>query len=73
MRLFSTLVMNHALGDGNNRLGWVATAVFYELNGYDLRMDEDAAVDLVLAVADGSLDDVAAIATRLANHGAPVA
>ena len=30
--LLESLVRNHALVDGNNRIGWLATAVFYGLN-----------------------------------------
>lgn len=35
--LLSSLVRNHALVDGNKRLGWAAAVVFCELNGTDLR------------------------------------
>ena len=31
--LLQSVVKNHALIDGNKRLGWLATAVFLELNG----------------------------------------
>ncbi len=31
--LLQSVVNNHALIDGNKRLGWLATAVFLELNG----------------------------------------
>ena len=31
--LLQSLVNNHSLVDGNKRLGWLATAVFLELNG----------------------------------------
>ena len=31
--LLHSIVKNHALVDGNNRLGWLACAVFLELNG----------------------------------------
>jgi death-on-curing protein len=31
--LLDSLVNNHALVDGNKRLGWLATAVFLEING----------------------------------------
>ena len=33
--LLQSIVKNHALVDGNERLGWLATAVFLELNGVD--------------------------------------
>ena len=39
--------------------------LFYRLNGRDLRLPLDDGFDLVMAVADGSLRDVPAIAARL--------
>ena len=51
--------------DGNKRLAWLATYVFLAKNGVELDPDDDAAYDLVVAVASGELDDVAAIATGL--------
>lgn len=33
--LLQSIVKNHALVDGHERLGWLATAVFLELNGVD--------------------------------------
>jgi death-on-curing protein len=49
--LLLSLVGNHALADGNKRLGWVCTRLFYILNGRDLRAPEDDAYDLVGAIA----------------------
>jgi len=64
--LLSSLVRNHALVDGNTRLGWAATVVFCELNGMDLAPPtEDEAYDLVIGVADGSQVDVPKIAEHL--------
>lgn len=54
--LLESLVRNHPLVDGNKRLGWTATFVFYGLNGYDLAAPEDEAYDLVIAVSTGSID-----------------
>ena len=65
--LLHSLVKNHALVDGNKRLGWVAVRLFYRMNETDLRVDADEAFDLVAAVADGRLRDVDAIAERLAR------
>lgn len=63
--LLHSLVTGHALIDGNKRLGWVAVRLFYRLNDRDLRAPIDDAFDLVTAIADGSLRDVASIAARL--------
>jgi death-on-curing protein len=50
--LMESLVCNHALVDGNKRLAFAATVVLYGLNGWRLQLPhENAAVDLVLAVA----------------------
>ncbi|WP_062378503.1 type II toxin-antitoxin system death-on-curing family toxin [Demequina pelophila] len=53
--LLESIVINHALVDGNKRLGWLAAAVFYDLNGVDIDTDEDNSYDLVIAVATGNL------------------
>jgi death on curing protein len=53
--LLESLTRNHALVDGNKRLGWLATYVFYALNGVRLEAPDDSAYDLVIAVSTGSL------------------
>ncbi len=63
--LLHSIVTGHALVDGNKRLGWVAVRLYYRLNERDLRAPIDDAFDLVAAIADGSLRDVASIAARL--------
>lgn len=64
--LLHSLVRNHALVDGNKRLGWLAAAVFLDLNGQPPELSDDAAFGLVMSVADGTLD-VDEIAERLAE------
>jgi death-on-curing protein len=54
--LLHSLVRNHALVDGNKRLGWTATVVFYDINGMELEAPDDDAYDIVIAAAEGSLD-----------------
>ena len=53
--LLESLVRNHALIDGNKRIGWLATVVFLGLNGADVDAPDDPAYDLVIAVATGSM------------------
>lgn len=66
--LLQSLATNHALIDGNKRTAFVATALFYELNGHRLSAGpEDELFDLVLAVATRSLDSVHTIAPALAR------
>lgn len=64
--LLHSLAKNHALVDGNKRLAWAATAVFLGINGHRVVATQDEVVDLVVAVADGTLSDVVDIAARLA-------
>ncbi|MGQ0623506.1 MAG: type II toxin-antitoxin system death-on-curing family toxin [Sporichthyaceae bacterium] len=64
--MLESLVRNHPLVDGNKRLGWLATATFYRMNGHRLRVADDPGYDFVIAVAQGRLD-VAAIAISLAG------
>jgi death on curing protein len=54
--LLHSIVANHALVDGNKRLGWLATVVFLDLNGSAVTLDDEAAFRLVMAVAEGRLD-----------------
>ena len=55
--LLEAVVRNHALVDGNKRLGWVAAVVFYDLNGLDLDPPSvDQAVELVVAGAGGQIE-----------------
>ena len=60
--LLHSLVRNHALVDGNERLGWLATAVFLDLNGQAPTLTDDDAFDLVMTAAAGTpeVDDIAA-------------
>lgn len=64
--LLHSLVRNRALLDGNKRLGWAATAVFLGINGHRVVATQDDVVELVIAVADGTLDEVGEIAKLLA-------
>ena len=63
--LLHSVVTNHALVDGNERLGLVAVLLFYGMNGYDLTATENERVDLILAIADGRLSEVEKIAEHL--------
>ncbi|CAN5224416.1 type II toxin-antitoxin system death-on-curing family toxin [soil metagenome] len=54
--LLHSLVRNHALVDGNKRLGWLAAVVFLDLNGLTVELDDNEAFALAMAVAEGRLD-----------------
>jgi death-on-curing protein len=63
--LLHSIVSNRALVDGNKRLGWVACAVFLDLNGVDPTVaTNDDVFDLVIQVASEPID-VAELAPRL--------
>jgi death-on-curing protein len=63
--LLQSIVNNHALVDGNKRLGWLATAVFLELNGIKAsRASNDDVYEFVVWVA-ATNPDLDHITTRL--------
>ena len=63
--LLQSIVKNDALVDGNKRLGWLATAVFLEINGIEIsRAGNDDVYNLVIDVAAGQLT-IDGIAERL--------
>ena len=60
--MLQSLVGNHALIDGNKRVGWLATAVFLEIDGASVAgAANDEVYDLVISVAAGSqsVEDIA--------------
>jgi death on curing protein len=69
--LLHSLARNHPLVDGNKRLAWLATYVFCAKNGVELDPDDDAAYELVVAVAAGELDAVGEIARVLSSFASP--
>lgn len=68
--LLHAIVANQSLVDGNNRLGWLAVAVFYQINGVTLDAPDEPAYDLVISVADSS-GDRSTVATSLAEWTRP--
>lgn len=63
--LVHSAVRNHALVDGNKRLGLMLLVVFLGVNGRRLQATNDEAYDLIIAVAEGELDAVADISAVL--------
>ena len=63
--LLQSIMNNHALIDGNKRLGWLATAVFLEINGREIsRADNNDVYEFVLNIATNT-PPIEQIATRL--------
>jgi len=61
------ITQNHPFVDGNKRTGAAAALVFLELNGVDPDVDEDALVEIVLAVTVGKAGK-SAVADFLRGH-----
>ena len=56
-RLCFGLVKNHAMLDGNKRLGVHAMLVFLALNGYELSYCQKELSDVILALASGDIGE----------------
>lgn len=54
--LLESIVRNHPLVDGNKRLSWLATYVFYGLDDHDLEAPDDEAYTLIIELASGRAD-----------------
>lgn len=66
--LLQSLTSNHPLIDGNKRTAWLSAVVFLRMNHADVIVPDDydgAAVNLVLAIADGTLRELDGIEDRL--------
>ncbi len=64
--LLESLTKNHALIDGNKRLGWAACSVFLSLNALPIRdtVSNDDVYELVIAVASSDVTLEQVCATR---------
>lgn len=56
-RLCFGLVKNHAMLDGNKRLGAHVMLVFLALNGYELYYSQKELSDVILALASGDIGE----------------
>jgi death-on-curing protein len=61
------ILRSHPFIDGNKRTGFVAGALFLELNGYRLIASEEDATQAVMGLAAGTLDEPAFVAWLRAN------
>ena len=69
--LLHSLAKNHALKDGNKRLSLAGLIAFYGMNGRRLTLTNAEAYDLIIDVADGTLDSVESIVQKLAKATRP--
>ena len=69
--LLHSLTRNHALVDGNKRLGWTACRTFLAINGEWINASADERFDFVIRVANGTEADLEGIAAQLRawSHG----
>jgi death on curing protein len=51
------IAKNHPLPDGNKRLAWQSLTMFCALNGHNLNIPADDAVELMLAIAASELNE----------------
>lgn len=65
------IVKNHPFADGNKRTGFVAGILFLELNGDRFSASEEDAINAVLGLAAGSLDQAGYAAFLRANTNLP--
>lgn len=68
--LLESATRNHPLIDGNKRTAWVLVVVFLAMNGAEHDMNHDQVFDLVVGVADGSIE-LEKSAETLAAHLRP--
>lgn len=66
------LTRNHGYVDGNKRVGFVAMAVFLDLNGWALQAPEPNVVRVMVAVAAGALSELE-LAAWLRSYMQPLA
>lgn len=69
--LLHSLARNHALVGGNKRLALAATLAFLGINGVRLTLTNDAAYELVMAVAAGELDEIPELAAEIRDGSRP--
>lgn len=53
------IARSHPFHDGNKRIAFVVSAVFAELNGFQIEAPESEVVDAMLRLADGDLEEEA--------------
>lgn len=63
------LTTSHPYRDGNKRIGFLAMAIFLELNGYELRAMDAEVVQLMLSVADHEMTE-RELAAWIRSHSA---
>ena len=61
------ITKNHPFVDGNKRAAFLAIGLFLSLNGFSLQVEQQEAVNTILSLAAGDLDE-SALAAWIATH-----
>jgi death-on-curing protein len=56
--LCSRISQNHALPDGNKRLSWMCLVIFCDMNGWQLHVEKNEAVQMMVELAEGAISEV---------------
>jgi death on curing protein len=51
------ITKNHPFIDGNKRTAWIVCAVFLELNGKPVILDQSEVVAMILGIAGSAIDE----------------
>ena len=61
------ITKNHPFADGNKRAAFLCVGLFLALNGYSLQVEPEEAVNTILALAAGDLEELA-LTAWIAKH-----
>lgn len=65
---FESLLMNHPFVDGNKRVAFFATDVFLRLNGWRLRVEADAAHQILIGLLESRQCDFQRLLPWIREH-----
>ncbi|MEN9693422.1 MAG: hypothetical protein RLZZ330_1066 [Actinomycetota bacterium] len=68
--LVDSIVNNHALVDGNKRLGLAGLISFLGINGFRITCSQDAAFDFIMEIASSSVRDIKDLAKWIRENSA---
>ena len=58
LQLAFGLIRNHPFADGNKRIGALALLVLLEVNGYELKADDEEFYEAIYGIASGEMKEV---------------
>lgn len=66
--LLQSLTQNHAFIDGNKRVAFASTAIFFRMNGYQIKVDADKGEKFIINTVINKKADIEKIALWLEKH-----